>query len=71
MVAPVTNPYEPSMAKEEMVKTWEQWLTKRKFMYFLARRFPTLLPFFYRRSFLSGKLDHLDQWMSLSLGEKV
>ncbi|CAF2362560.1 unnamed protein product [Brassica rapa] len=70
MVAPVINPYEPSMAKEEMVKTWEQWLTKRKFMYFLARRFPALLPFFYRRSFLSGKLDHLDQWMSLSLGEK-
>ncbi|KAG7549299.1 Alpha/beta hydrolase fold-1 [Arabidopsis thaliana x Arabidopsis arenosa] len=71
MVAPVINPYTPSMAKEEMVKTWEQWLTKRKFMYFLARRFPILLPFFYRRSFLSGKLDQLDQWMSLSLGEKV
>lgn len=71
MVAPVINPYEPSMAKEEMVKTWEQWLTKRKFMYFLARRFPILLPFFYRRSFLSGKLDQLDEWMALSLGEKV
>ncbi|EFH47263.1 hydrolase, alpha/beta fold family protein [Arabidopsis lyrata subsp. lyrata] len=70
MVAPVINPYEPSMAKEEMVKTWEQWLTKRKFMYFLARRFPILLPFFYRRSFLSGKLDQLDEWMALSLGEK-
>ncbi|CAH2074387.1 unnamed protein product [Thlaspi arvense] len=70
MVAPVINPYEPSMAKEEMVKTWEQWLPKRKLMYFLARRFPLLLPFFYRRSFLSGKLDHLDQWMAISLGEK-
>jgi len=71
MVAPVINPYEPSMVKEEVVKTWEQWLTKRKFMYFLARRFPILLPFFYRRSFLSGNLDQLDQWMALSLGEKV
>jgi hypothetical protein len=70
MVAPVINPYEPSMVKEEVVKTWEQWLTKRKFMYFLARRFPILLPFFYRRSFLSGNLDQLDQWMALSLGEK-
>lgn len=71
MVAPMIHPYEPSMTKEEMAKTWEPWLRKRKFMYFLARRWPSLLPFSYRRSFLSGNLEPLDQWMSLSLGEKV
>lgn len=71
MIAPMINPYEPSMTKEEMAKTWEQWLRKRKFIYFLARQWPSLLPFFYRRSFLSGNLEPLDQWMSISLGEKV
>uniref|UniRef100_A0A1J3GE86 AB hydrolase-1 domain-containing protein n=1 Tax=Noccaea caerulescens TaxID=107243 RepID=A0A1J3GE86_NOCCA len=70
MVAPMINPYEPSMNKEEMAKTWEQWPRKRKFIYFLARQWPSLLPFFYRRSFLSGNLEPLDQWMSISLGEK-
>ncbi|CAH2054339.1 unnamed protein product [Thlaspi arvense] len=70
MVSPMINPYEPSMSKEEMAKTWEEWLRKRKFMYFLARRWPSLLPFFYRRSFLSGNIKPLDQWMSISLGEK-
>ncbi|KAG2245971.1 hypothetical protein Bca52824_085599 [Brassica carinata] len=70
MIAPMINPYEASMSKEETAKTWEQWLRKRKFKYFLARRWPSLLPFFYRRSFLSGYLHPLDQWMSISLGEK-
>ncbi|CAE5966686.1 unnamed protein product [Arabidopsis arenosa] len=70
MVAPMINPYEPSMTKEETAKTWEQWQRKRKFMYFLARRWPSLLPFSYRRSFLSGNLEPLDKWMSMSLGEK-
>lgn len=71
MIAPMINPYEASMSKEETAKTWEQWPRKRKFKYFLARRWPSLLPFFYRRSFLSGYLQPLDQWMSISLGEKV
>ncbi|CAN6992182.1 hypothetical protein BRARA_A03519 [Brassica rapa] len=70
MIAPMINPYEASMTKEETAKTWELWLRKRKFKYFLARRWPSLLPFFYRRSFLSGYLQPLDQWMSISLGEK-
>ncbi|CAN8270043.1 unnamed protein product [Cochlearia groenlandica] len=70
MVAPMINPYESSMTKEEVAKTWEQWPRKKKFMYFLARRWPSFLPFFYRRSFLSGNLEPLDQWMSVSLGEK-
>ncbi|KAH0943966.1 hypothetical protein HID58_003603 [Brassica napus] len=70
MIAPMINPYEASMSKEETAKTWEQWPRKRKFKYFLARRWPSLLPFFYRRSFLSGYLQPLDQWMSISLGEK-
>ncbi|KAG5416307.1 hypothetical protein IGI04_003874 [Brassica rapa subsp. trilocularis] len=63
MIAPMINPYEASMTKEETAKTWELWLRKRKFKYFLARRWPSLLPFFYRRSFLSGYLQPLDQWI--------
>ncbi|XP_010553013.1 PREDICTED: uncharacterized protein LOC104823242 isoform X2 [Tarenaya hassleriana] len=70
MVAPVINPYEPGFTNEETAKTWGQWLPKKKFMYFLAHRVPSFLPFFYRRSFLSGKLEQLDKWMSISLGER-
>ncbi|GAV82277.1 Abhydrolase_6 domain-containing protein [Cephalotus follicularis] len=70
MFSPVINPYEPSMTKEEMRRTWKDWLPRRKLMYFLAKRFPKLLSFFYRQSFLSGKLGRIDKWMSLSLGRK-
>ncbi|GLT92421.1 hypothetical protein SLE2022_102600 [Rubroshorea leprosula] len=70
MFAPMINPYEPSMTKEEMRRTWEGWLPKRKLMYFLARRFPKLLSVVYCRSFLSGKHGRIDKWMSLSLGTK-
>lgn len=71
MFAPMINPYEPSMTKEEMRRAWEEWLPRKKFMYFLARRFPKLLSFSYRRSFLSGKHGRIDKWMSLSLQKKV
>lgn len=71
MFAPIVNPYDSSMTKEEKRKTWEKWTTKRKLMYVLARRFPSLLPYFYRRSFLSGKQGKLEKWLSLSLGKKV
>lgn len=71
MFAPMINPYEPSMTKEEMRRTWKEWLPRRKFMYFLARRFPKLLSFSYRQSFLSGKHGCIDKWMSLSLKKKV
>ncbi|GLT79321.1 hypothetical protein SLA2020_508130 [Shorea laevis] len=70
MFAPMINPYEPSMTKEEMRRTWEGWLPKRKLMYFLARRFPKLLSLVYYRSFLSGKHGRIDKWMSLSLETK-
>ncbi|XP_010920909.1 uncharacterized protein [Elaeis guineensis] len=70
MFAPMVNPYDSSMTKEEQGKTWEKWTTKRKLMYVLARRFPSLLPHFYRRSFLSGKQGKLEKWLSLSLGKK-
>ncbi|XP_042505888.1 uncharacterized protein LOC122082413 [Macadamia integrifolia] len=69
MFAPLANPYESTMTKEERQRTWEKWTSKRKLMYFLARRFPRFLAFFYRRSFLSGKHDHLDKWLSVSLGK--
>ncbi|KAK3027344.1 hypothetical protein RJ639_041585 [Escallonia herrerae] len=68
MVAPIVNPYEPSMNKEERRRIWEKWTLRKKLMYFLARRFPRILPYFYRQSFLSGNLAQVDEWLSLSLG---
>ncbi|KAI3716684.1 hypothetical protein L1987_67728 [Smallanthus sonchifolius] len=70
MVAPLLNPYEPSMNKVERRRTWEKWTSKRKLMYFLARKFPVALPYFYRHSFLSGNLDQIDKWLALSLGKR-
>ncbi|XP_072998197.1 uncharacterized protein [Typha latifolia] len=70
MFAPMINPYDSSMTKEERRKTWEKWTTKRKFMYVLARRFPSLLSYFYHRSFLSGRPGWPEKWLSLSLGKK-
>ncbi|XP_062003658.1 uncharacterized protein LOC133721139 [Rosa rugosa] len=70
MVAPIINPYEPGMTKEEMKRTWEPWVFRRKTMYFFARRFPKFLNSYYRRSFLSGKHDRIDKWLSLSLGKR-
>ncbi|OMO73490.1 hypothetical protein COLO4_27074 [Corchorus olitorius] len=68
LIAPMINPYEPSLTKEEMRSIWAEFLPKRKIMYYLARKAPKLLSFFYRRSFLSGKHGRIDKWMSLSLG---
>ncbi|KAJ0978217.1 hypothetical protein J5N97_013691 [Dioscorea zingiberensis] len=70
LFAPMCNPYESGMTKEESYKTWEKWTTKRKLMYILAKRFPSLLPYFYRRSFLSGRHGQPEKWLSLSLGKK-
>ncbi|KAL2328656.1 hypothetical protein Fmac_022083 [Flemingia macrophylla] len=70
MFAPMVNPYDPIMTKEERRRTWNKWTRKRKFMYFLARRFPRLLALFYQRSFLSGKHGQIDRWLSLSLGRR-
>ncbi|KAK3021347.1 hypothetical protein RJ639_045980 [Escallonia herrerae] len=71
MFAPMVNPYESSMTKEEMSRTWEKWTRRRKLMYYLARRFPKFLNYFYRQSFLSGKHGQIDKWLSLLLGNKV
>jgi hypothetical protein len=71
MFAPMVNPYDPCMAKVERRGTWDKWTRRRKFMYFLALRFPSFLSYFYRRSFLSGKHDQIDKWLSLSLGKRV
>ncbi|KAG8063869.1 hypothetical protein GUJ93_ZPchr0003g18565 [Zizania palustris] len=70
MFAPMANPYDSKMTKDERSKTWERWSTKRKLMHILARRFPSLLPLFYHRSFLSGKQGQPESWLSLSLGKK-
>lgn len=39
-------------------------------MFYLARRFPTFLTYFYSQTFLSGKHGQIDKWLSLSLGSK-
>ncbi|KAL6967320.1 hypothetical protein U1Q18_033131 [Sarracenia purpurea var. burkii] len=70
MVAPMVNPYEPTMTKKEISRTWENWTSQRKLMYFLARRFPGSLAYFYRRSFLFGNHGQIDKWLSLSLGKR-
>ncbi|KAK9126825.1 hypothetical protein Scep_015671 [Stephania cephalantha] len=70
MFAPIVNPYDPSMAKEERYTIWEKWTLRRKLLYFLARRFPGLLTYFYRRSFLSGIHGRLDKSLSLILSRK-
>lgn len=69
MFATMVNPYETSMSKEERSSTWEKWVSRRKLMYILARRFPKLLSYFYRKTFLSGKHGRIDKWLSLSLGK--
>lgn len=71
MFAPMVNPYDSMMNREEKYGTWGKWTRRRKFMYFLARRFPSLLAYFYHRSFLSGKHEQIDKWLSLSLGRRV
>ncbi|GFZ11120.1 alpha/beta-Hydrolases superfamily protein [Actinidia rufa] len=70
LFAPMVNPYESSMTKEETSRTWEKWIRRRKLMYYLARRFPKFLNHFYRRTFLSGKHGQIDKWLSLSLGNR-
>lgn len=70
MLAPMVNPYEQHMTKDEMKRTWEKWLPRRQYMYSLAYRFPKLLSFFYRKSFLPDKHDRIDKQLSLSLGKK-
>lgn len=70
-VAPMINPYEPSMNKEEKYGTWAKYGWRRKFVYFLARRFPYLLSILYQRKFLLGEHGRIDDWLSLSMGQKV
>lgn len=70
MVAPMINPYEPSMTKLEVQNMWKKWTKWKKFMYMLAHRFPSLLPLFYRRTFLSGFHGPIDERLSLSLGTR-
>lgn len=71
MFAPMVNPYDPGMTREEKLGIWEKWTRKRKFNYFLAQRFPGILRFFYRRTFFTGKHGSIDKWLSLSLAEQV
>lgn len=71
MVAPMVNPYETRLIKEERRMIWGKFTTRKRIMYFVARRFPKLLAYFYYRSFLSGNHGRLEKWLSLSLGKRV
>ncbi|XP_050369603.1 uncharacterized protein LOC126787745 [Argentina anserina] len=70
MIAPMVNPYDLIMNREERRRTWKWWTGRRQFLYFLARRFPRFLSYFYHQSFLSGKHGQIDKWLSLSLGKR-
>ncbi|XP_052180262.1 uncharacterized protein LOC127793548 [Diospyros lotus] len=70
MLAPMVNPYEPSMTKKERSRTWKNWTARRKFQYFLARKFPRFLAYLYGQSFLSGNHGPIEKWLSLSLGTR-
>lgn len=70
MFAPMVNPYESSLTKEEKLGTWGKWTRRRRLTYFLARRFPRFLSSFYHRTFLSGKHGPIDKWLSLSLSNR-
>ncbi|KAL6199980.1 hypothetical protein ACLB2K_029762 [Fragaria x ananassa] len=70
MIAPMVNPYDSIMNREERRRTWKQWTRKRQLLFFLARRFPKFLAYFYHQSFLSGKHGQIDKWLSLSLGKR-
>ncbi|XP_057782703.1 uncharacterized protein LOC131000692 [Salvia miltiorrhiza] len=70
MVAPMINPYELRLSKDERRMIWGKWATRKRIMYLVARKFPRLLVYFYRRSFLSGDHGRLDKWLLLSLGKK-
>ncbi|CAA0836473.1 alpha/beta-Hydrolases superfamily protein [Striga hermonthica] len=70
MFAPLVNPYDLGMTKEEMSGAWGNWTRRKRLLYFLARRFPKFLPYFYRRTFLSGKHGPVDKWLASSLGKK-
>ncbi|KAL9235848.1 hypothetical protein vseg_010581 [Gypsophila vaccaria] len=69
-VAPMVNPYDSSMTKEEISKIWERWDSRRKLMFTVARRFPSFLSYFFHRSFFSGKHENLKESFSVSLSEK-
>ncbi|KAH1213179.1 hypothetical protein GmHk_14G041185 [Glycine max] len=70
MLAPMINPYDAHMTKEETKRTWEKWLPRRKMMYSLTRRFSKLLNFFYRKSLLPEKHDEINKLLSFSPGKK-
>lgn len=70
MVAPMINPYEPRMTKDESSRTWAKWVQRRKLTYGLAQRFPKLLSILFRRKFFSGVHGSISDWLSLSMAKK-
>ncbi|KAI4378747.1 hypothetical protein MLD38_016184 [Melastoma candidum] len=69
-VAPMINPYDQSLTKEESRKIWEKWVHEKKLTYRLGRHFPKPLSFIFRKKFFSGKHGSINDWLSLSLSVK-
>ncbi|KAG0477051.1 hypothetical protein HPP92_013892 [Vanilla planifolia] len=70
MFAPMINPYDYRLNKEDKNKIWEKWTAKRKFVLILAKRFLLFFLTSIGRSFLSGTQGQLEKWLSISLGKK-
>ncbi|KAH9330430.1 hypothetical protein KI387_002538, partial [Taxus chinensis] len=69
LVAPMGNPYDPNMSKDEISRIWEKWTLRRKLGFILAKRASYFLPFFYKLRLLK-KIDRPDKALSFTLGKK-
>ncbi|KAI4364275.1 hypothetical protein MLD38_020389 [Melastoma candidum] len=70
LVAPMINPYDPSLTKEESRKIWEKWVHGKKLTYLLGRHFPRPLSFIFRKKFFSGRHGLISDRLSLSLSAR-
>ncbi|XP_057821046.1 uncharacterized protein LOC131033773 isoform X3 [Cryptomeria japonica] len=69
LIAPMGNPYESDMIKDETRKIWEKWTLRRKLGFILAKRASYFLPYFYKRSLLKN-IYRPDKALSFTLGKK-
>eukprot|EP00252_Welwitschia_mirabilis_P001051 TRINITY_DN11019_c0_g1_i1.p1 TRINITY_DN11019_c0_g1~~TRINITY_DN11019_c0_g1_i1.p1 ORF type:complete len:540 (+),score=95.47 TRINITY_DN11019_c0_g1_i1:73-1692(+) len=69
LLAPMGNPYDPHMSKDEIRKIWEHWSFWRKLGFILAKRAASFLPSFYKRNYLTS-VENLVRAQSFTLGKK-
>ncbi|XP_024540833.1 uncharacterized protein LOC112349883 [Selaginella moellendorffii] len=60
MVAPAGNPYGGNLTSSEAAKAWKAWSFRRRLLHFCARKFPSSLGGFLRRTLLE-KIDRLSR----------